>query len=116
MIWDKLRLGAVAVWLMVGVGICVVQAVYPKSSWGWIDFSGMRISMGWVALLLGAYNLVRWWGARMMKAQRKQEAEQAEKAERNRPKKREEPPAAPDPTFDFSDQPPSAGEHRNGSH
>src|SRR5262245_488867 len=116
MIWiDRLRLVFAALWVMIGVAICVSQAMHPDDNLGWVTLGGVRLSLGWAALLLGGYNLVRWWASRAARAQKQREAELAEKTARHRPRRPEEPPAEPDPNFDFSDRPPAAGDHGNGA-
>ncbi len=66
---------------------------------------GTNISLSWLCLVLAAYNLVRWWGVRSYRAQRRAlEIEEARhRASHFRP--REGPPPGPDPNFDFTSDP-----------
>jgi hypothetical protein len=111
---NRLRLIFGIVWLLVAAGICVYQVMHPESGWLWMKLGGTPISLGWAALLLGVYNLARWWASRASMLAQKKEAELAQRDSPRRARRREEPPSAPDPNFDFSDKPPAAGEHPNG--
>jgi hypothetical protein len=88
-------------WLVAGVAILVWQTV-TNTPLFYINI-GFPLSSGWLAMMLGAYNFVRWYSIRSYRRQR-QEAEElwqrrqrehreAERAERNEP---------PNPDFDFS--------------
>ncbi len=68
---------------------------------------GTGISAGWLALLMAAYNLVRWWSVRSFQAQRRLLEEEMI---RRRRESRSSPPSEPDPTFDFTRPPPEGGE------
>jgi hypothetical protein len=92
-------------WLVAGVAILAWQYV-TNTPLLYINF-GFPFSSGWLALMLGAYNLVRWYSIRSYRRQR-QEAEElwqrrqrehreAERAERNE---------VPNPEFDFSNRSP----------
>jgi uncharacterized membrane protein len=109
----RLRLIFAVAWLLTGLGVCAYQIVHPESSWGWLRLGGTPVSLGWAALLLGLYNLARWWASRAGVLARKQQ--EAELAARSRPRRREGPPAEYDPNFDFSDNPPESGQSPNGS-
>src|SRR5262245_24268173 len=63
---------------------------------------GTNLSVAWLLLVLGLYNLARWYGSRA--GRREREAIRIAEAARLRTiRDRERPP--PDPTFDFSDRP-----------
>jgi hypothetical protein len=64
----------------------------------------VNINPGWVMLLLAAYNFVRWYGSRMGRddAQALRIVHEA----RLRQARTRERPIAPDPTFDFTSNPP----------
>jgi hypothetical protein len=65
------------------------------------------ISLGWPALVLGLYNLARWWNRRSYQATLRQ-TESADRQRRAYPDSRTE--QTPDPNFDFSDSaPPDQG-------
>jgi hypothetical protein len=123
----RLRLIFGVVWLLVGLGIVAYQVTHPDSWWMWMRLGTTPISFGWAALVLGLYNLARWWSSRAGLLARKQQ--EAELAARSRSRRREVPPEQYDPNFDFSDKPPErerrhpaggdpgsgAGESPNGS-
>src|SRR5262249_1030107 len=63
---------------------------------------GTNLSIAWLLLLLGLYNLARWYGSRPRRPER-EAIRIAEAARLRTSRDRERPP--PDPTFDFSDRP-----------
>jgi hypothetical protein len=83
-------------WFLLGSGLLAWQALHPNDT----RFSiwGSSVSVGWVALLLGLYNLARWWSRRSGAA-----LEQAELTLRRHRKpatyRTDEPP---NPELDFS--------------
>src|SRR5438270_12710508 len=102
--------GAMAfVWLSLGAVVIV---------WGWLHpdqamwrIRGTDLSIGWLGILLGLYNAVRWWSRRTQAArERTEETSRLEREQRHRDEQRRQ--AAPyDPTFDFTNPPaPSSGE------
>jgi len=83
-------------WFLVGTGLLAWQALHPEDSR--LGIWGGSISLGWVALLLGLYNLARWWSSHSAAVRARQIASQ------QRPRaagtyRTEEPP---NPDFDFS--------------
>jgi hypothetical protein len=68
---------------------------------------GTDISAAWLALLVSAYNFVRWWAARNARAQKLELLRMQQQLEELRARRRreEQPPREPDPTFDFTDRP-----------
>jgi hypothetical protein len=63
---------------------------------------GTNLSIGWLLLVLGLYNLARWYSSRAYR--REQEAIRIAEAARMRVlRDRDHPP--PDPTFDFTNKP-----------
>ena len=58
-------------WGVFGVGLLVWHTLYPAATFGKIG----GLSLGWVALLLAAYNLARWWSIRSWCAVRRSESE-----------------------------------------
>ena len=87
--------------LAAGVGLFVYQFVT-----GTTPFTILRrdVSAGWLFLLLGTYNLARWYSSRANRSE--QQALLAAHEARLRQARHREPPAEPDPTFDFTDKPP----------
>jgi hypothetical protein len=70
---------------------------------------GTRLPIGWLAMFLGCYNIVRWWMQRSQS--RRQREMQDALAKLHRRRTRPESPVEPDPNFIFTDEPPerSAG-------
>lgn len=94
-----------AFWLCLGVALIVYHWLNPDEPFLRLRF--FDFSPGWLAVLMAAYNLVRWWSSRSYDYDRVFE----EKAESRRNRSRystirpeEEPP---DPNFDFSKEPPA---------
>ena len=81
-------------WFLVGSLLFAWQAIYPEDNR--FTIWGSQISMGWVALLLGLYNLARWWSSHSA-AVRAEEA-----AARQRPPVTYRTDEPPNPDFDFS--------------
>ncbi len=63
------------------------------------------VPMSGVCLVLGIYNLVRWWSVRMLRAQRNEAALTLPKPRLRRPG---DDVVEPDPNFVFTDKPPAA--------
>jgi hypothetical protein len=67
-------------------------------------FDGMP--SGWIAIILGLYNLARWWGVRAARQERflmHQMEEERRQRRRSAPRPDYD---NPDPTFNFTDEPP----------
>lgn len=90
------------VWLAVGVALLLWQWVNPQNPYA--NFWGSGLSVGWVAILLAVYNLVRWCADRAYRA--RQEAAREAQYPRQRDEHAPRPPQKPDPNFNFSDRPP----------
>lgn len=94
-----------------GVGILVYEYltgdyVLRRMKWGGSLFDG-RFSVGWLFLLLSVYNMMRWWQRRSFRQTQRAAriAEmQRELRHRNEP---HETPGEPDPSFDFTHEPPA---------
>src|SRR5262249_14629127 len=97
-----MNLGLAVFWVLVGIGLLVWHALDPEATRGKLG----GVSLGWVALVLGAYLFARWWSDRSYRAMRQMEREARERRHR-RPREAEEPD--PDSPFRFDD-PPSAPE------
>jgi hypothetical protein len=88
-------------WLVVAAGIFGWQWMYPDRPGFTIWDTG--VSIGWVALLFGLYNLVFWWVSRANQRQ-KLTIQEGEDRLRDQFQKRTRPQdVEPDPNFDFSD-------------
>jgi hypothetical protein len=100
-----IRVAFAALWLVIAMIIFVYQATLPADSqWGKINMGGVTISVGWAALLLGVYNFFRWYSARAALVQKKRDREYDEAREARLKALRQEsqPPAEPNPDFDFN--------------
>jgi hypothetical protein len=71
-----------------------------------IRLGDRSISGAWLILVLGVYNLVRWWASRSYRAE--QRALEVTRANREWEKRRRptEPISPPDPNFNFTEEPP----------
>jgi len=88
-------------WLILGSCIFYWEWSHPDRPGLTIWNTG--ISIGWGAIALGLYNMLRWWMA--WSYQRRQRAiAEAETQRRNELRRRSRPTAEPNPDFDFSDQ------------
>ncbi len=87
------------VWLVLGVGLLVYHGITGDPR--------LRFLLGWVALALTLYNLVRWQGSRLFRSRHPSPLPRARSHARHRPDRPEQ-PAEPDPNFDFSQESPHA--------
>jgi hypothetical protein len=94
--WNLVMAG---LWLVLGLGILVTDPPDLR-----FRFAGVSISSGWAALILAAYNAVRWWSLRSAMMRRRA----AEEMERHRPPRRApgEPEPERNPDFIFDEPPP----------
>src|SRR5262249_44266308 len=93
------------IWLVLGLGLLAYDHLAPGGA-APFRIGDTDVSLGWIALALAAYNIVRWWSRRASWRARKQE----EKSERRRERARREREfresgRTPDPNFIF-DKPP----------
>jgi hypothetical protein len=96
-------------WLLAGVAILVWQFV-TNTPLFYINV-GFPFSTGWLALMLGAYNFVRWYSIRSFRRQRKEVEEEWQRRQReHRAAERAEREEAPNPEFDFSKPSPQSPE------
>ena len=93
-------------WLFLGFGVLAAE-----SMWGPLGYRPLGISVGWWALILSTYNWVKlaiyWFGRSRRKAMVTDWEEQRTTLARREAREKGAPPA-PDPTFQFTDQPPGA--------
>jgi hypothetical protein len=105
----NLNLYLAVFWLVLGVGLV---------AWHWLDpetqtlrIRGTDWSPGWLGIVLAVYNLVRWRSIRLAYQQQAMHEEQWRRLqERERQKRREQ--IEPDPTFNFTDEPPPPEERK----
>jgi hypothetical protein len=90
------------IWLIVGAALVVWHRLDPDAPGR--NFLGTDVSAGWLAVVLGMYNLVRWWATRSVGRR-----QQALDEDLERRRRRDDPERPRDPTFDFSD-PPAGGD------
>ncbi len=90
-------------WLLGGIAVLAYD--YFTGGVPFLRIRGTDLSFGWLLLVLGAYNLARWWSLRCSRAA--QQAQWMAQAQRHRAAHhRERPEDPPDPNFNFTDQPP----------
>jgi hypothetical protein len=84
-------------WLLLGLALLVGHVLFTEHAF---RASVLGVPAGWLALVLAAYNLLRWW---VHYAARRRPPP----ALISRPRPAREPaPRVPDPTFDFTDPSP----------
>jgi hypothetical protein len=94
------------VWVIAGVAILVWQFA-TNTPLFYINV-GFPFSTGWLALMLGAYNFVRWYSIRSYRRQRKEAEETWQRRQReHRAGERAEREEAPNPEFDFGNPKPA---------
>jgi hypothetical protein len=94
------------IWLALGTALITWHASTGDPRWTF-PFRGTPVSVGWVAIALSFYNLVRAWSIRSYQAEER--ARRIAEASRSRDVRwRERHPSdePPDPNFDFTDEPP----------
>jgi hypothetical protein len=91
------------VWL-VGAGLLFVYEYQTGDQR--LRIRGTDLSIGWLLLVLGLYNLARWFSSRSGKASERvlEEMRTRHHQGRHSQPRAEEPP---DPNFNFTDEPPS---------
>jgi hypothetical protein len=85
-------------WLLVGAGLLVWPAVDPQVPRFQILETGL--SAGWFGIVLGLYNVSRWWSIRTAARQRQVREEMALRHAGEQPRR---PPQEPDPNFNFTE-------------
>jgi hypothetical protein len=97
-----LNLILAVVWLVLAA---VLLALDYSSGKPVATIRGTNLSLGWLLLVLGLYNLARWWSIRSVeRARRAREVPPSYR--RHFTPRRDEPP---DPNFDFTEEPPQEG-------
>ena len=99
--YASLKLFMALVWFLLGGCIFCWEWTHP-------DRPGLKIwntgiSIGWGAIVLGLYNLLRWWMACSYE-KRQRANEQAEAQRLNELRRRSRPPEELNPDFDFADR------------
>jgi hypothetical protein len=88
-----------------GVALLVWQGLHPENRL--LTIHGTGISVGWILLVVAVYDLVRWRSRRAMGRQSEPVAEAWRPRRRIQEREDSRPPVTPDPTFDFTREPPS---------
>ena len=97
------KLFLAAIWLVFGVGLLIYDHLFPGGA-ATVTVGGIDVGLGWVALALAAFNLLRWWRlqvfwqARQQNEQAERRREQARRAREFRESGRER-----DPNFMFDE-------------
>jgi hypothetical protein len=94
------------IWAVLGCCLLIYHALEPNNKMAFV-VGDARISLGWVALALAAYNLLRWWGRRASdRARRQREETKRMRDLADRDRKFRESGRTPDPNFMFDEPPP----------
>lgn len=92
-------------WFILGIGLIAYHSLTGDENYRLPGvFNLGRVSIGWLALLLVAYNLARWYAWKM--AQNDRIARDLALATRERLGRHRDASTEPDPTFNFTDDPP----------
>lgn len=83
--------------MVAGVGVLVWHGQNPDTPQGRLG----GISLGWFALVLGSYNLARWWNRKSYAQLRARERDEEEKRRQREATKKQ---ADPDSPFRFEEQ------------
>jgi hypothetical protein len=97
-----LNLFLAAMWLTAAALLFLWPAVVPGARAPTILDTG--IPLAWGAVVLAAFNVLRWWTTRASARQR--QVQEREARRRGGGRDRGRPEREPDPTFDFSEGPP----------
>jgi hypothetical protein len=89
------------VWLIGGVGLLVYQGLAGDQRLS-LHVADMSISLGWVMLLLSAWNVMRWWS----RPSSRPTPMTTQLLSRRQSIRRVEEPTERDPNFIFTDDPP----------
>jgi len=100
--YPSVKLLMALVWLFLGGCIFFWECTHPDRPGLTIWDTG--VSIGWGAILLSLYNLVRWWMARSYQTRQRAIAE-AERARKSDLQRRSRPPEEINPDLDFTDRP-----------
>ena len=93
-----------AAWLVLGIALLVYERVEPGGGGATFKLGNTTISLGWVALLLACYNLVRGWHRWTSWRARRQHEELARQREfKRRARAFEESGRERDPNFVFEE-------------
>src|SRR5262245_36150098 len=92
---SMLHLSMAACWMILG---SVLLA--------WHQLGGTGIPLGWFALAMALYNILRWWMDHSSKKAARTDVKESQLPCRAVPAKHPRPTPARDPTFDFTTDPP----------
>jgi hypothetical protein len=98
---SSVKLFMALVWFLLGACIFCWEWTHPDGQGLTIWNTG--ISIGWGAIVIGLYNLLRWWMASSYQ-KRERALEEAETKRLRELRRRSRPPEELNPDFDFSDR------------
>ncbi len=105
-----LKLIMAVFWLGLGAWVLIWPLINPDApNWNILNTG---ISAGWLAILMGLFNLVRSWSEHSFRTAHADGEESALDRHRHERERRPRPFQEPDPTFDFSQ--PAPDERRDG--
>ncbi len=89
-------------WFVIGAALLASQSLYGDQPQFLIP--GTKLSIGWLAMCLVVYNVVRWWMRRSYLRRQRDMEETLSRLYRRRP--HQNTPVEPDPNFMFTEEPP----------
>jgi hypothetical protein len=94
-------------WLVMGVLLLAAPWIDPEDRLA-LTRRGMTAPIGAIAVFMAFYNFARWWSSRSLAADRRAVQEAlARRRLADRNENSHKPQREPDPSFDFSERPPS---------
>jgi len=88
-------------WIVLGLLLLAPGSLLPGQP---VLLPGTKLPMGWLAMFLGGYNIIRWW---MLRSQRRRQRDMQDALTKlHRRRIRSEKPVEPDPNFMFTEEPP----------
>src|SRR5438132_7826673 len=89
-------------WIVLGLVLLAPAWLWPEQSA--LMLPGTKVPVGWLALFMGAYNIVRWW---LQRSHVRRQREMDDALERLRRRAQPRDAVEPDPNFIFTDEPPN---------
>jgi len=94
------------IWLVLGLGLILYDQAQPGRG-ATFKIGDTNVSLGWLALALAGYNVIRWWARRMTRQARQQhESTERRRELARRDREFRESGREPDPNFQFDEPPP----------
>jgi heme exporter protein D len=95
-------------WALLGGTVLFLDGQNGRVRWALPLNTDPPVSVGWLALALAGYNVIRWWVSRSLEANRRLLAAERERREREKRRKSAE-PRERNPDFDFGPPPDPKG-------